>query len=59
MPSSMFANLLAADSLLSGGVGLRVVLVVLVKVLVAFVFLMVAVMLMVWFERKLDRKSVV
>ncbi len=53
MPSSMFANLLAADSLLSGGVGLRVVLVVLVKVLVAFVFLMVAVMLMVWFERKL------
>ena len=53
MSSSLLANLLAADSLLSGGVGLRVVLVVLVKVLVAFAFLMVAVMLMVWFERKL------
>ncbi len=41
------------DPLLSGDIGLAQILVVLVKVLVAFAGLMVGVMLMVWFERKL------
>ena len=48
----MTGALLAADPLLSGGVGFSIVLVVVVKVVLAFVFLMIAVMLMVWFERK-------
>lgn len=48
----MIANLLAADPLLSGKVDLGVVGVVVLKVVVAFVFLLVATMLMVWFERK-------
>jgi NADH-quinone oxidoreductase subunit H len=46
-------HIIAADPLLSGHVGLSIVAVVLLKVVVAFAFLMVAVMLMVWFERKL------
>lgn len=46
-------NLLAVDPLLSGGIGLAVVLIVLLKVVVAFALLLVAVMLMIWFERKL------
>ena len=41
------------DPLLAGDVDLTAVLIVLVKVLVAFGFLQVAVMFMVWFERKL------
>jgi NADH-quinone oxidoreductase subunit H len=41
------------DPLLSGGVGLAEVLIVLLKVVVVFGFLLVAVMLMIWFERKL------
>ena len=49
----MIASMLAADPLLSGGVGLHVVLVVIVKAVFSFVFLLVGVMLMVWFERKL------
>jgi NADH-quinone oxidoreductase subunit H len=44
-------NLLAADPLLVD-VDLAAVAIVVLKVLVAFVFLMVAVMFMVWFERK-------
>ncbi|MDA8292047.1 MAG: NADH-quinone oxidoreductase subunit NuoH [Actinomycetota bacterium] len=40
------------DPLFARGVGLAVVLIVLVKVVVAFVVLLVATMLMVWFERK-------
>jgi len=40
------------DPLLSGNVDFMVVVVVLLKVLVAFAGLLVAVMLMVWFERK-------
>ena len=44
---------LAADPLLVGPVDLEVVLIVLLKVVVSFALLMVAVMLMVWFERKL------
>lgn len=45
--------LLAADPMLSGGIGLAEVLVVVVKVVAAFAGLMVTVMFMVWFERKL------
>ena len=41
------------DPLLSGDVGLAEVLIVLLKVVVVFAFLLVAVMLMIWFERKL------
>ena len=41
------------DPLLSGEIGLTEVLIVLLKVVVAFAVLMVGVMLMVWFERKL------
>ena len=44
--------MIAADPLLAGHVGLAAVLVVLLKVVLTFVFLMIAVMLMVWFERK-------
>ena len=40
------------DPLYSGGVGWVVFLIVLIKVLVVFGALMVAVMLMIWFERK-------
>jgi len=40
------------DPLFSHGVGLAVVVIVLVKVVVAFVVLLVSTMLMVWFERK-------
>jgi len=40
------------DPLLTGDIGLTAVLVVLLKVVVAFAALMVGVMLMVWFERK-------
>ena len=45
--------ILAADPLYSGDIGLAVVLITLLKVGVVFAFLMVSVMLMVWFERKL------
>ncbi|MGI9577451.1 MAG: NADH-quinone oxidoreductase subunit NuoH [Microthrixaceae bacterium] len=41
------------DPLLSGDIGLAQVLIVLLKVVVAFAALMIGVMLMVWFERKL------
>ena len=47
------ALLAAGDPLLAGHVGLVAVAIVIIKVLVSFVFLMVGVMLMVWFERKL------
>ncbi|MGH9071390.1 MAG: NADH-quinone oxidoreductase subunit NuoH, partial [Acidimicrobiales bacterium] len=40
------------DPLFAHGVGWAVVLIVLVKVLVAFVALLIAVILMIWFERK-------
>lgn len=46
-------NLFAVDPLLSGGIGIAIVLIVLLKVVVTFVLLLVAVMLMIWFERKL------
>jgi NADH-quinone oxidoreductase subunit H len=44
---------LAADPLYAGEIGLAEVLITLLKVGVVFAFLMVSVMLMVWFERKL------
>ena len=44
---------LAADPMLAGEIGLVEVVLTLAKVVVAFAFLLVAVMLMVWFERKL------
>ena len=44
---------LAADPLLAGDIGLIEVGLVLAKAVVAFAFLLVAVMLMIWFERKL------
>ncbi len=46
-------NLFALDPLLTGDIGLAVVLIVLLKVVFSFVLLLVAVMLMIWFERKL------
>lgn len=45
-------NLLALDPLLVGDVDLGIVAVVLLKVVVSFALLLVAVMLMIWFERK-------
>jgi NADH-quinone oxidoreductase subunit H len=42
----------AADPMLSGKIDLAVVLIVCLKVLVSFVFLLIATMFMVWFERK-------
>ena len=47
------ATLLAADPLLRGDIGLAEVLIVLLKTLVAFGILLVGVILMIWFERKL------
>ena len=49
----MTSLILAADPLLSGEIGLDQLIVVLIKVLVAFAGLLVSVILMVWFERKL------
>jgi NADH-quinone oxidoreductase subunit H len=46
-------NILAADPLLSGDIGLAVVLIVIVKTVIVFAFLLVATMLMIWFERKI------
>jgi NADH-quinone oxidoreductase subunit H len=43
----------AADPLFDDGVDLAVVLIVIAKVVIVFVLLLVATMLMVWFERKL------
>lgn len=52
--NAMLSSLpLAVDPLFVGGVGLEEVLIVLLKVGVAFAMLMVSVMLMIWFERKL------
>lgn len=44
--------MLGGDPLLAGNVDLAVVLIVLLKVVVTFVLLLLATMLMVWFERK-------
>jgi NADH-quinone oxidoreductase subunit H len=45
--------LFALDPLLEGGIGLAEVLIVLLKTVVAFGLLLVGVILMIWFERKL------
>lgn len=45
-------HVLAADPLLTGGIGLSEVLFVVAKVVIAFVVLLVAVILTIWFERK-------
>jgi NADH-quinone oxidoreductase subunit H len=45
-------HLLANDPLLAGHIGLAEVLIVLAKVVVTFVLLLVSVLFMVWFERK-------
>ena len=45
--------ILAVDPLLVDGVDLTVALIVLLKAGLAFVFLLVSVMLVIWFERKL------
>jgi NADH-quinone oxidoreductase subunit H len=44
---------LAVDPLLAGDIGLAEVLIVLLKVVLVFVILLVSVLFMVWFERKL------
>ncbi len=44
---------MGSDPLLSHGISLAVVLIIILKVLVAFVVLMVSVLLMIWFERKI------
>jgi NADH-quinone oxidoreductase subunit H len=46
-------HLLALDPLVTLGVGFKAVVIVLIKVVVAFVVMLIAVILMVWFERKL------
>jgi len=51
-PAPLFA---AGDPLYMNGVGWAVFLIVIIKVLVIFGFLMVSVMLMIWFERKSSR----
>ena len=48
----MMAALLALDPLVITGVGLKEVLIVAIKVIVAFVVMLIAVILMIWFERK-------
>jgi NADH-quinone oxidoreductase subunit H len=48
-----FLHVLAVDPLLAGHIGLAEVLIVLAKVLITFVLLLVSVLFMVWFERKL------
>ena len=53
-PATLTAPLvLAADPLLDGAIGPGIVGIVLIKVVMAFILLLVSVMLMVWFERKL------
>ena len=48
----MTGALLAADPLFVDGFDLGVVIFVLVKALIGFTFVMVGVILMIWFERK-------
>ncbi len=47
-----FVGATTGDPLFSNGIGLGVFIIVLVKAIVVFAFLLVSVMLMVWFERK-------
>ncbi len=50
--SALYPLLATGDPLYSNGAGWVVLLIVLIKVLVVFAALMVSVMLMIWFERK-------
>jgi len=50
---SALATVMAVDPLFIGGVGFEEILIVIIKVVVAFALLLVSVMLMIWFERKL------
>ena len=52
LATALHPLLAAGDPLYAKGVGLAVFLIVLIKVVVVFAALMVAVMLMIWFERK-------
>jgi NADH-quinone oxidoreductase subunit H len=45
--------IIASDPLLSSDIGLSVIAVMLLKVVIAFALLMVSVMLVIWFERKI------
>ena len=45
--------IIASDPLLSSDIGFSVVAVMLLKVVLAFALLMVSVMLVIWFERKI------
>ena len=45
--------IIASDPLLSSNIGFSVVAVMLLKVVLAFALLMVSVMLVIWFERKI------
>ena len=45
--------IIASDPLLSSDIGFSVVAIMLLKVVIAFVLLMVSVMLVIWFERKI------
>src|SRR4029453_7666082 len=47
------SHVIALDPLVSAGVGAKQVLIVAIKVVVAFVVMLIAVIFMVWFERKL------
>ncbi|MDE0580040.1 MAG: NADH-quinone oxidoreductase subunit H, partial [bacterium] len=53
MTAALGPSVFGLDPLYVGGVGLAEVLITLLKVGVAFAVLLVAVMLMIWFERKL------
>ena len=46
-------NVLAADPLFAGDVDLVVVLIVVIKTVIVFAFLLIATMMMIWFERKI------
>src|SRR4051812_28683925 len=50
---ALFSSIFAVDPMLVGDVDFVDVLIVLLKVVLAFVFLLVATMLMIWFERRL------
>lgn len=53
MPGALFGLITHGDPLFLQGFGLYTWIVILIKVLAAFAILLVAVMLMIWFERKL------
>ncbi|MTA78318.1 MAG: hypothetical protein F2520_08665, partial [Actinobacteria bacterium] len=50
--TSMGAAAVSGDPLLAGHIDLAIVLIVILKVVVVFALMLVATMLMIWFERK-------